>query len=65
MTRTQLTTDWLMIGVLLLAVGLGAGVAVLGNDVVIGVAVGAAFFAMVTRLAKAWAGHSDRHASHP
>jgi hypothetical protein len=38
---------------------------VLGNDVIIGVAVGAAFFAVVTRLAKAWAGHSDRDASHP
>ena len=65
MTRTHLTTDWLTIGVLILAVGLGAAVAVLGNDVIIGVAVGAAFFAVVTRVAKAWAGHSDRHASHP
>jgi ABC-2 type transport system permease protein len=64
-TRTQLTTDWLTIGVLILAVGLGAAVAVLGNDVIIGLAVGAAFFAVATRLAKAWAGHSDRHASHP
>ena len=65
MTRTQLTTDWRTIGVLILAVGLGAAVAMLGNDVIIGVAVGAAFFAVVTRVAKAWAGHSDRHASHP
>jgi ABC-2 type transport system permease protein len=65
MTRTQMTTDRLTIGVLILAVGLGAAVAVLGNDVVIGLAVGAAFFAVVTRVAKAWAGHSDRHASHP
>jgi ABC-2 type transport system permease protein len=65
MTRTQMTTDRPTIGVLILAVGLGAAVAVLGNDVVIGLAVGAAFFAVVTRVAKAWAGHSDRHASHP
>jgi ABC-2 type transport system permease protein len=65
MTRTQPTTDRLTIAVLLLAVGLGAAVAVLGNDVIIGVAVGAAFFAVAGRLAKAWAGHSDRHASHP
>ena len=64
-TRAHLTTDWLMIAVLILAVGLGAAVAVLGNDVIIGVAVGAAFFAVVTRVAKEWAGHSDRHASHP
>jgi ABC-2 type transport system permease protein len=63
-TRTHLTTDWLTVGVLILAVGLGVAVAVLGNDVVIGVAVGAAFFAVVTRVAKAWAGHSDRYASH-
>jgi ABC-2 type transport system permease protein len=65
MTRTQLTTDWLTIGVLILAVGLGAAVAVVGNDVVIGVAVGAAFFAVLTRVAKAWASHSNRHTSHP
>jgi hypothetical protein len=65
MTRLQLTTDRLTLGVLILAVGLGVAVAVLGNDVIIGVAVGAAFFAVVTRLAKAWAGHSDRDASHP
>jgi ABC-2 type transport system permease protein len=63
--RMQLTTNRLTIAVLILAVGLGAAVAVLGNDVVIGVAVGSAFFAVVTRLAKAWAGHSNRHASHP
>jgi hypothetical protein len=37
-TRMQVTTDWLTIGVLILAVGLGVAVAVLGNDVVIGVA---------------------------
>jgi hypothetical protein len=61
----QMATNWLTIGVLILAVGLGAAVAVVGNDVVIGVAVGAAFFAVVTRIAKAWAGHSDRYASHP
>jgi ABC-2 type transport system permease protein len=65
MARMQVTTDRLTIGVLILAVGLGVAVAVLGNDVIIGVAVGAAFFAVVTRVAKAWAGHSDRHASHP
>jgi ABC-2 type transport system permease protein len=64
-TMTQTTTGRLTTGVLILAVGLGVAVAVLGNDVVIGLAVGAAFFAVVTRLAKAWAGHSDRHASHP
>jgi hypothetical protein len=63
--RMQLTTDRLTTGDLLLAVGLGAAVAVLSNDVIIGVAVGAACFAVVTRIAKAWAGHSDRHASHP
>jgi hypothetical protein len=64
-TRMQMRTDRLTIAVLILAVGLGVAVAVLGNDVVIGVAVGAAFFAVVTRFAKAWAHHSDRHASHP
>jgi ABC-2 type transport system permease protein len=64
-TRMHMTTDQLTIGVLILAVGLGVAVAVLGNDVIIGLAVGAAFFAVVTRFVKAWAGHSDRHASHP
>jgi hypothetical protein len=65
MTRTQVRTNRLTVGVLILAVGLGAAVAVLGNDVIIGLIVGAAFFAVVSRVAKAWAGHSDRHASHP
>jgi ABC-2 type transport system permease protein len=65
MTRTQVRTNRLTVGVLILAVGLGAAVAVLGNDVIIGVIVGAASFAVVSRVAKAWAGHSDRYASHP
>ncbi|HEX4983647.1 MAG TPA: ABC transporter permease [Ilumatobacteraceae bacterium] len=63
-TRTSATSGRTIV-ILFLAVGLGAAVAVLGNDVVIGLAVGAAFFAVATRITKAWPDSSDRHMSHP
>ena len=58
------TTDDVTTGALILAAGLAAVVAVLGDDVVIGLAVGAAFFAVTTRIARAWAGRRG-HPSHP
>jgi ABC-2 type transport system permease protein len=62
-TRTKSTVDRWTLGVLLLAVGLGAAVAVLANDVIVGVAVGAAVYAVATRVLKARANHDDRHPS--
>jgi hypothetical protein len=51
--RPDPTTDRWSIGVSLLAGGTGVAVALLARDVVVGVAVGTAFFAVVTRLVKA------------
>jgi ABC-2 type transport system permease protein len=60
-TRTKRTIDrWTLI-VLLLALGVGAAVAVLANDVIVGVAVGAAVYAVATRVLKARADHDDGH----
>jgi ABC-2 type transport system permease protein len=62
---TERTTDYVTPGVLVLAIAGGSAVALLADDVVIGVAVAAAAFAIMIRTARAWAGRSDRHPSHP
>jgi len=64
MTRTSVTSGRTIV-VLFVAVGLGVAVAVLGGDVVIGLAVGAAFFAVATRIPKAWPGKNEGRVSHP
>jgi ABC-2 type transport system permease protein len=53
MTRTKRGVDRRTLGVLALAVGSGTGAAVLASDVIIGVAAGAAFYAVATRVLKA------------
>ncbi|HEX6658149.1 MAG TPA: hypothetical protein VF065_08705, partial [Ilumatobacter sp.] len=53
------------IGAPILAGGVGVAVAIVARDVIAGVAVGAALFAVVTRFLKARAGDDDRHARPP
>jgi ABC-2 type transport system permease protein len=64
MTQRDTTTDRTAIVVPLLSLIIGVAAAVLASDVIIGVAVGAAFYAVVTRIAKARAGHDDHPYSH-
>ena len=61
MTRTKQTVHLWTLGVLVLAVGVGAAVGVVTNDVIIGVAVGAALYAIATRVLKVRATHGDHH----
>jgi hypothetical protein len=49
--------------VILLAAGVGVAIAVALKDVILGVAVGAALFAVTTRIIKIWSG-SGRQAGH-
>lgn len=58
-------TDRSTIGATIVAVGVGAAVAVLGHDVVMGVAVGAALFVLVTRVARTRALRRARHTGQP
>ena len=62
-TEIGTTIDRRTTGVLVVAVGVGVAVAVLGDDVVMGVALAAGLFAVVTRVARMSTGHSDRHPS--
>jgi hypothetical protein len=64
MTQRDTTTDRTAIVVPLLSLIIGVAAAVLASDVIIGVAVGAAIYAVVTRIAKARAGHDDHPYSH-
>jgi hypothetical protein len=59
------TARWTGGALIGIAAGLGAAVGVLVSDAIIGLAVGAGFYAAATRIIKAWDGRSDRHASHP
>ncbi len=65
MTRTDLTGHRLLMTVLTgIAVALGAGVAVLTSDVIIGVIAGAGFFAITAQMVKLWTGHSGPPVAH-
>lgn len=65
MTRTDLSSHRLLITVLTgIAVALGAGVAVLTRDVIIGVIAGAGFFAIAVQMVKLWTGHSGPPVAH-
>lgn len=50
-----------VVALLATGTGLGATVAMLTRDVIIGVAAGAGFYAVAARLAKAWSAHHIRH----
>jgi ABC-2 type transport system permease protein len=66
MTRTgETTARWTNVALIGIGAGLGVAVGVLLGDVIIGLAAGAGFYAVATRIVKAWTGPSDRHASHP
>ena len=64
-TRPEPATGRWSIGAPILAGGVGVAVAIVARDVIAGVAVGAALFAVVTRFLKARAGDDDRHARPP
>jgi ABC-2 type transport system permease protein len=65
-TRTGALTDgWIGAALIGIAAALGVVVGVLVHDVVIGVAVGAGFYAVAARILKVWAGPGGRHPSHP
>jgi hypothetical protein len=64
-TRTDLSSHRLLMTVLTgIAVALGAGVAVLTSDVIIGVIAGAGFFAITVQMVKLWTGHSGPPVAH-
>ena len=65
-TTTSETTDrWTNGTLIAIGLGIGVAVAVLAGDVVLGLAVGAAFYAVAARIAKARAVRDERHGSHP
>ena len=57
--------DRLTLSVLILAVAIGGVVTFAVSDVIIGVAVGAAFLAGTTRVAKTWDGRRERGTCQP
>ena len=64
-TRTDLSSHRLLMTVLTgIAVALGAGVAVLTSDVIIGAIVGAGFSAITVQMVKLWTGHSGPPVAH-
>ena len=64
-TRTDLSRHRLLMTVLTgIAVALGAGVAVLTSDVIIGAIVGAGFSAITVQMVKLWTGHSGPPVAH-
>lgn len=65
MTRTDLTTHRLLITVLTgVGVILGAVVAMLTSDVILGVIAGAGFIALTVQMVKLWTGRSGPPLSH-
>jgi ABC-2 type transport system permease protein len=55
---------WTTGALIAVGAGLGAAAGVLARDAIIGVAVGAASYAVADRIVKTWAGHSGRPGSH-
>jgi ABC-2 type transport system permease protein len=66
MTRTDRTANRVTSGtvIIVIAVVVGAAISVLAHDFIIGLAAGAAFYAVATRVVKARTGHHDRHLTH-
>jgi hypothetical protein len=65
MTTTDLSSHRLLVTVLTgIAVALGAAVAVLTSDVILGVIAGAGFFAVTIMMIRLWAGHPGPPAEH-
>lgn len=63
--RRGATDRWTGGALIGIGAGLGVAVGVLVSDAVIGLAVGAGFYAVATRIIQAWDGRSDQQARHP